>query len=160
MAKNKSKKPRNKKYVPREASFAPLNAVLTAQHSLDESQQAELIGNARAALKSLMVDAKPTHEPLDTLKIAIEMAARLSDTAVGGADYVLDLEDALAILIICRARQKLSGVYRLFGDEVRVIESALDLHDALIELATCKSIREAIAFLREHEYQPELGRAA
>ena len=153
----KNKKVRNKRYVPREPSFAALNAALTAQHTLDESQQSELIENARAAIKSIKQDPAPLVEHLDTLKIAIEMAVRLTETAVGGADYVRGLEDGLAMIILCRARHKMSGVVRFHGDEIRVIEAALDLHDALLEVASCRSIREAITFLRGHEYQPEIG---
>jgi hypothetical protein len=147
------KKKRVKAYTPRPAGIGALNAALTSQHALDTAAQDELIDNARAALDAMMTDAQPTLVTLKTIKTALEIAARLTDTAVGGADYLDVIEDALRSCAHCEVRRACGQPMRFTGDEVRLVREGLDLHDALVQVASCGDMREAVKFLKQYQYK-------
>ncbi len=151
---NKTKRS-GKKYQPRPIKYSAINAVLVAQHPLDATQQSELIDGTRAALNRIRFDPKPLKDDLMTIKVALEVAAQIADRQSTGGESALDvIEDGLRCVLVCKARGALTGSIRFTGDELQLIEPALDLHDAIIQLATCGQIRAATKFLKTMEYQP------
>ena len=151
---NKTKAKRSgKKYQPRPIKYSAINAVLVAQHTLDSIQQSELIDGTRAALNRIRFDPKPLKDDLMIIKVALEVAAQIADRQSTGGESALEvIEDALLCVLVCKARALLTGSIRFTGDELQLIEPALDLHDAIIQLATCGQIRAATKFLKTNRF--------
>ena len=138
-------------------AISTFGTVITNPLPLDDDHIDEVVTESRAALDRLLTASTPTIEDVDCLKISFELAIHLCSTNSNGDQYVGGLEDALLCLKACKLRKVTHGRFGFHGDELGIVREALNMHDALVNIATKGEIRAAADFLKRFEYVPTVG---
>lgn len=121
-------KKRNKKYSPRQVVQNPLNYILGGLKKIDSEHLTELnIKNHRAM--SNMTHGDGTRDDWDKLSGMINMALVLDEQHFA-SDYTNDLLSARDAMIAVGKRYLDSKRFIMRGEEMKVLNLAIDIHEA------------------------------
>lgn len=157
-------KKRNKKYMKKDQAevlakaLNAFNRTISDHLPLDDDFIEEISTSSREALDRITTEFAPKLEDVNCIKVSIEAAMHLCMTNSTGRNHIGILEDALLVIKTCVYRHGKLGKYGFNGDELRIIDEALDFHDALINISSNKDVRLMKDFLTKFEYMPTVGR--
>lgn len=140
-----NKKPR-RKYRPKPVNPGAFASAIIGTQPLCEDQQESLGAAYRCAFQGLRLGAG-TEELFNTLACALNIAMVLCESGCG-AEFVGRVKAAQDGLMRCKERGENLGKWALDGEAIVSLEAALAVHDAQMEAATQREIREAIAEVR------------
>jgi hypothetical protein len=85
-------------------------------------------------------------DSLYVLASAIDVSHELAKDPVRGvgADYLSEIESGMAAIVRAKKRGDRTGIWMLTGDDAEFVSTALEIHDAQLELASRAVVIETI----------------
>lgn len=143
-----NKKPR-KAYRPKPVRIDPVGYVLTGMMPLDQvgDELVTLRVKNHGALAAL-TQGRATNDDFNMLISALNVTEALMMQDMG-TEYSPDLRAGQAALTAIGQRRKQIGRFVLRADEMKVLNLAMDVHDAQLEICTVAQIERAILTVRK-----------
>ena len=137
----KTKKPRNKKYVPRLVRLDPMAFVKTGLTMAPDSQMTILKIKNHAAM-SRLANGTGTRDDWDTIIGAINMAQVMAELGTGDEYRKLILSAGAAMLAVGKRYMRWDK-FEFCGDELARVNDALDVHEAQLDVSRVIDIERA-----------------
>jgi hypothetical protein len=93
-----------------------------------------------------LTQGRATRATMDSLISSLNMTEALYRLGLG-TDYRQELDDGLRSLHAVASRGATTGKFILRSEEMKALNTAMELHDAQLEIAVVKDIEKAIAIV-------------
>jgi hypothetical protein len=131
-----------KKYRPKGLMRDPVKFVLMGMRPAEQDAQLKMKICLHSAMANLTKGAG-TRSDWEELANGLNVGLVLCEMGYG-KEFVEDLVSAQASMVLLRERYKETGRFIFRAEEMRCVNSALDIHDQQIELAPLKDFERAI----------------
>lgn len=144
------------KYRPKPVLVNPLGYVLESVQTVASHGQYLIdlrIKNHMAMTE--LTQGRATKATMDSLISSLNMTEALYRLGLG-TDYRQELDDGLRSLHAVASRGVTTGKFILRSEEMKALNTAMELHDAQLEIAVVKDIEKAIAIVENERRQKKM----
>lgn len=143
---SKAKKPRNKRYVPRECLADPVGWAVAGVHKLPTESVEAMFAPIDTA-RSLLLLGKATRDDWNVVCQALNLAEALAGFGIG-ANLMPEITDGQRWLHQIALRMIERGTSTCYATELAAIDEALTMYRAQLQVCTQAELSRAVAHVK------------